>query len=238
MLSTKSSARDSSPLEDAKLPYSLTIGNHDSNATGPGGGARPVLNIHDEQRRTTTFNQYFPAQRFGAVRGAYEAGKVDNVWSSFVAGGQKWMVLNIELWPRKGAVDWAKSVVASRPDHNVIISTNSYLNSDGSISTSNGGYGDTSPKYLYDELVSQYPNVRVVLSGHVGSTRTRIDTGVKGNRIVTYLTAIHSRSTNPIRFIEMDTAANTARTWVYGPRGDTTFPDATGTQTGMGWVKG
>lgn len=225
------------PIEAAGIPYSLAIGNHDSNATAVGGSARPGLNIHDEQRRTTTFNAFFNASRFGAVRGAFEAGKVDNVWSSFEANGKKWMVLSLELWPRPAAVAWARQVVASHPDHNVIISTHSYLSSGGAISTSNGGYGDTSPKYLWDQVVKQYPNVKIVLSGHEGQTFSRTDTGVKGNKIVTYLTTIHSARSNPIRILEIDTAKGSIKTWVFGPRGGTTYPTASGTQPGMSWVR-
>ena len=56
-------------------------------------------------------------------------------------------------------VDWAKTVVAGHPAHNVIVVTHMYLEGNGSISTSNGGYGANSPKYLYDNLISRYANV-------------------------------------------------------------------------------
>jgi hypothetical protein len=224
------------PLEAAGIPYSLAIGNHDSNATGVGGSARPGLDIHAEQRRTTTFNAFFNAGRFGAVKGAFEAGKVDNVWSAFEANGKKWMVLSLELWPRTSAVAWARQVVATHPDYNVIIATHAYLSADGGISNSNGGYGDTPPTYLWDQVVKQYPNVKIVLSGHTGQARTRTDTGVNGNKIVTYLTAIHSDTTNPIRMLEIDTANGSIQTWVFGPRGNVGFAGGSGTQPGMTWV--
>ncbi len=58
--------------------------------------------------------------------------------------------------------------MAAHPDENVIVLTHSYLEADGSISQSNGGYGATSPQYLYDNLIKVYPNIKFVLSGHVG----------------------------------------------------------------------
>ncbi|HEY5822091.1 MAG TPA: hypothetical protein VIT20_08960 [Propionibacteriaceae bacterium] len=228
------------PFEKAGIPYSLSNGNHDNQATGPGGGARDARNTRTLFRDTSTMNSFFPASRLGAVQGVYEAGKIDNAWSGFTAGGEKWMVLNLEMWPRLGAVEWAKDVVASHPDYNVIIATHSYLNSNGSITQctyTRCSYGDASPQYLYDKLISQYANVKVTLSGHTGQTGMRIDTGVHGNKIVSYLTTIHSNTTNPIRIIEIDTAADTAKTWVYGPYGNVTFPAASNTQTKMGWVK-
>ena len=152
-----------------------------------------------------------------------EAGKIDNYYTLFEAGGVDWMVLSLELWPRTAVVDWARSVVAAHPTHNVIVVTHMYLNGDGTISTSNGGYGANSPKYLYDRLVSQYANVRFVFSGHTGQATHRIDTGVHGNRVVSFLQAMHS-STNPVRIVEIDTAANEASTWIYAPATQTAYP--------------
>ena len=146
------------------------------------------------------------------------------------------MVISVELWPRREAVAWVKSVVASHPHHNVIIATHSYLTTTGTIYTGMGGYGDMSPKYLYDQAIHPYANVKVVLSGHTGQTFTSTSTGKNGNKILNYLTTIHSNTTNPIRMIEFDTSRGSVKTWVHGPRGNATFPAATGTQTGMTWV--
>ena len=91
---------------------------------------------------------------------------------------------------------WANGVVAANPTKNVIVSTHSYLAADGSISTSNGGYGSTSPRYLFDNLVKLHPNIKMVLSGHVGQAAVRTDTGVNGNKVLSFLQAFHS-TTNP-----------------------------------------
>ena len=101
------------------------------------------------------FNSYFNAGRYSSVAGAYEYGKVDNIYSMYTAGGKKWMVLVLEMWPRKAVVEWAKNVVACHPNYNVIITTHSYLNGGSSI-YQKSDYGDTSPQYLYDNLVKQY----------------------------------------------------------------------------------
>ncbi|MFT3970683.1 MAG: metallophosphoesterase [Micropruina sp.] len=202
---------------NGKIPYSLTIGNHDTGAVCAGGSACPGVSASVSVRDTTAFNAAFKASDFADVRGAYEAGKVDNTYSTFTAGGEKWMVLNLELWPRQGAIDWAKRVVASNADHNVIVSTHSYLEADGSIGTSNGGYGATSPKYLFDNLIKVYPNIRVVVSGHVGGGASRVDTGVNGNKILSLLQCYHSRTTNPVRMLKFDVAKGTITNWVYAP---------------------
>ena len=53
-------------------------------------------------------------------------------------------------------VSWAKDVVASHPHDNVIVLTHSFLEADGSVSTSNGGYGATAPSTLWAAL-DDYP---------------------------------------------------------------------------------
>ena len=202
---------------NGKIPYSLTIGNHDTAAVCAGGAACPGISASVAVRDTTAFNAAFKASDFANIRGQYEAGKVDNTYSTFTAGGEKWMVLNLELWPRQGVINWAKQVVSSHADHNVVVSTHHYLQADGSIGTSNGGYGATSPKYLFDNLIKVYPNIRVVISGHVGGGASRVDTGAHGNKILSLLQCYHSRTTNPVRMLRFNVAKGTITNWVYAP---------------------
>ncbi|NNM47968.1 metallophosphoesterase [Knoellia koreensis] len=225
-------------VEGAALPYALPLGNHDTRAVGwdgiPGssgyGGSAYQSNPECQQRflvsdcqsaklvrHTEEFNRVFTAARYRNVGGAFEPGKVDNVFSTFNAGGKRWLVLTLELWPRPAAIEWARNVVEQYPDHNVIIQTHSYLNGDGTIGQDNGGYGSTSPQYLYDRLVSQYPNIKMVFSGHVGSAATRTDRGVNGNTIYSFLTCMHDRNANPVRLIGVDPAAGTISTKVEVP---------------------
>lgn len=225
-------------LEDAGVPYTVSVGNHDTMATGIGGSARDPRNTYALQRDTTTLNTYFKASDFGAVAGAYEPGKVDNVYTTHTAGGLRWMVLSLEFCPRPGAVAWAKKVVAAHPDHNVLISTHSYQNGGGGIDGSNQGYGDTSGQELFDELVSQYPNVKMVFSGHVGlASRARVDTGRNGNKIYSFLTTMHDGVTNPVRMFDVDPAEGTVRTRIYAPLTGTTWGAYTQTLTGVDFVR-
>ncbi|NJP33586.1 metallophosphoesterase [Micromonospora thermarum] len=218
------------PLERARLPYSLAVGNHDGQVYGPDGKRRspagPLL------RDTTVFNRYFTADGFGAVRGRFEAGKVDNVYATYQAAGVQWLVLTLEPWPRRAAVAWARNVVAAHPRHNVVVVTHHYLEADGTIGSS-ANHGSTSPRYLFDNLISRYPNIRLVFSGHTGTAAHRVDTGVHGNPIHSFLQAFHSRRTNPVRLVEVDTAADSLRTWIYAPRTAEAFPAHDRTLTGL-----
>ncbi len=202
---------------NGKIPYSLTVGNHDTGAVCQGGSACPGKDASVTVRDTSAFNAAFDESSFANLRGQFEAGKVDNTYSTFNAGGQKWMVLNLELWPRQAAIDWAKKIVAANLDHNVIVATHHYLEANGSIGTKNGGYGATSPKHLFDTFIKQYPNIKVVLSGHVGGGASRVDTGVNGNKILSLLQCYHSRTTNPVRLMRFDVSKGTITNWVYAP---------------------
>ena len=217
------------PLE-AVIPWSVAAGNHDTGAVCAGGSACPGADATKTVRDVSMFNRYFPASRFGSLSGTYEPGKAENSYSKFSAGGKDWMVLTLELWARPEVVAWAADVVKANPSRNVIVNTHSYLEGDGSISGSNGGYGSTSPRYLFDHLVGVYPNVVMVVSGHVGQAAVRTDTGKSGNTVVSFLQAFHS-STNPVRLVEIDTARGSMSSRVYAPGTDTSYPQYT-TSTG------
>lgn len=237
-------------LDNANIPYGLALGNHDSAAVcgGPacvGGnadwGVPAGTTTYSLQRTTTTWNQYIPQSRIQNVqeKGFFEANKTDNYYSTFTAGGLQWMVVNLELWPRVEAINWAKSVVANHPQHNVIINTHNYLGSNGTVLGAHGGYGSTAPQYLYDNLVKVYPNIRMTFSGHNDGTASRVDTGTNGNKIYSYLDCYHDGSNNQTRIMAIDTAAGTITSSVYNNPADsaTKRSDATFNYTGVTWVR-
>lgn len=211
-------------LDEAGLPFVFAIGNHDTQATGgtpekPGGSARPG-NTHDNQRDTTVYNRYFPLARFKALRGVYEPGKIDNAWHTFQGGGLDWLVINLELWPRRGAVEWAKTVVEKHPSHNVILLTHSFLRPGKNgvqIEQTNGGYGDNSPQYVFDQLVKPYPNVRLVFCGHAGAHGHRVDRGDKGNAVYSFMQTYHDSATNPVRLFTINTKDGSIKSRVFCP---------------------
>lgn len=196
---------------DGVLPYMLAVGNHDTAAVCPGGSACPGANANLGLRDTTMWNKYYSPARFG-YEGVFEAGKSDNGWRTFSAGGKDWLILTIELWPRTAVIGWAEQVVASHPGHNVIVVSHEILNSDGSLSYGNGGYGANSPAALWNEL-DDYPNVQMMFSGHVGgqAANTSLTAG-DGHKVATMLQAFHDPTYNPTRIVSVDTAAGTIST--------------------------
>lgn len=203
-------------LDNAAIPYGLALGNHDTAAVTNGGGAAPG-SAHTNVRITTQFNTFFPISRFPAQRGRYESAKSDNAWYTFEAGGLHWLVLSLEFCARQAPVDWAKTVLASHTNYNAIVLTHFHLASNGTINQNNAGYGDLSPQQIYDQLISQYPNVRLVLSGHVDSSAWRNDPGVNGNRIYQLLQDYQSTDNGGgyLRLLEIDTTARTISARMY-----------------------
>lgn len=224
-------------LDAAQIPYAIAIGNHDTAATCPGGSACPG-NVNANLRNTTTFNTYFPTTRFRALAGVFEAGKCDNAYHTFTAGGLSWLVINVELWARTNAVNWVKSVVEQHPRHNVIVLTHSHQTSGGGIEQGNGGYGNNSPQYVFDTALKPYANVRFIFSGHVGTAAYSEVTGTQGNKIYQMLTTYHDGTSNPTRLIEIDTAANTFSSRVYLPYTNVEKQDGTKfTISNVNWVR-
>lgn len=209
---------------DGHIPYAVTSGNHDTEVVNYDGKAYvdnpECLTRYGKActspqlvRRTASFNGSFPMAAAG-IRGHYEAGKVDNIWSEFEADGTRWLVLTLELWPRKEVVAWAKNVIATHPGHNVIIQTHNYLSSSGSVESSNGGYGATAPTYLETELVKPFPNVKLIFSGHTGSFR-HLPKTYSGNKTVSYLGNLAGAADNPVRIVTIDTRSGTVSSTVY-----------------------
>lgn len=178
-------------LDDAKIPFVLCLGNHDTEAVGENTGSA-ASNVpgatHLNLRKTTKFNTYFPVSRLKGQKGRFEEGKSDNAYYTFNAGGLDWLIVSLEFCARKEPVEWANKVVTEHPNHNVIILTHYHLNGNGDISERNAGYGDLSPYEIYDMLIKKHPNILMVFSGHTGNSAWRNDRGDNGNRIYQILT--------------------------------------------------
>ena len=224
-------------LDEAGLPYALTVGNHDTAATKEGGSAAPGK-TNTEQRNVSTFNTYFPATRLKVVGRTWQENKVENAWRTFSAGGMDWLVLNLELWARPEAIDWARTIIDKHPHHNVILLTHAFLTGKGEIQPNNGGYGDKSPQFIFDNLLKPCANVRLVFCGHVGTHACRADKGEHGNTIHQFLQCYHDPITNPVRLFEIDPKNKTITTRVYSPATGQTKDDGSAmTVRDVEWVQ-
>lgn len=231
-------------LDDAALPYAFCLGNRDTwvrrvTPDCPSGRAAAEEAPRD-LRNTATYNRYFPVGRFPLVRGTFEPQKIDNAWHTFSAGGLDWLVVNLESWPRRAAIRWARGIVEAHPHHNAILITHSFYGprAEGMIiSGHNEVYGECSGQDMFDDLVSPCATLRLVFSGHTGSHDYRTDTGAAGQTVHGFLQAYHHKETNPVRLLTIDPAAGTIASTVYCPYTAETLDDgSTFTVNGAEWV--
>ncbi len=157
-------------LKGARVPYSLTTGNHDFD---PVNGK--LVN------RGTKLNDFFKEADYGdsPAFGLHAPGRLENSWHEFDSSWGKILVLSLEFGPPKEVLAWARRIIAERKPRRTILLTHAYLCSDGSRydfdakgpsqSASPRGYdipGITDGEIVWRELVSQEDTIRLVVCGH------------------------------------------------------------------------
>ncbi len=154
------------------VPYSLVRGNHDTPETFN-------ANLNNEAYRSM-------------FDGFYSEDSAENAYVTFTVGETDFLHVTLNYCASNAELNWAAGIIQQHPMHKVIISTHSYINSDSTLSTSgtNTNGSANSGEQMWNKLVSQYPNIFLVLSGHVFSTdlcQTQM-TGVHGNTVTTIMT--------------------------------------------------
>ncbi|MBD1421483.1 metallophosphoesterase [Sphingobacterium chuzhouense] len=223
---------------EGKLPYAVVTGNHDIGKNG-----------RTDVRDTDLFNQYFSYgkhSKMNGFKGAYEEGKMDNTWHEFKAGGHKWLILSLEFGPRNKVLAWASEIVKAHPKHKIIIQTHAYMYSDETRMSSERGHrwlaqstglaADTRSEapndgeQIWEKLVSLYPNVMMVVSGHVlnDGVGTLISQGKHGNTVYqmlsNYQTGVHGSENGGngfLRILNFDIPKRTIIVKTYSPVTDT-----------------
>jgi 3',5'-cyclic AMP phosphodiesterase CpdA len=162
-------------LLDRNVPYVLAMGNHDY----PGAGGA-------FSRDTTLFDRYFSLTSLDwqpTFKGTYEPGTSSNSFHLFEVNGQTWLIVSLEFGPRDAVLAWADRVLKANPSANAIMLTHAYLYSDGTrfdhltrtdqafnphtygVEALAGGVNDG--EEIWQKLIVNNPNVRLVLCGHV-----------------------------------------------------------------------
>ncbi|MEA4937170.1 MAG: metallophosphoesterase [Paludibacter sp.] len=180
-------------LMDNNVSYTFCPGNHDIGTNGS-----------SDTRNTTLLNQYMPYSKYSQMSGfggVYEAGKMDNSWHTFsTPDGYNFLIVSLEFGPRNGVLEWAGEVIKAHPLHNVIINTHAYLYSDDKrisaiyehkwTPSSYGLYAASSQdandgEEMWTKLVKLYPNIFMVVCGHVlnDGTGLLVSDGDHGNKV-------------------------------------------------------
>ncbi|MFT5461115.1 MAG: hypothetical protein ACI9K2_007640, partial [Myxococcota bacterium] len=145
---------------DGLIPYGAVIGNHDYDMVGSKSSPERYL-------------EHFGPDRY-AERSWFVGASPDDVSMSqvFEANGRHHLHLALEWLPSDDAVAWAQEVLSANPDLPVVLTTHEYVGTGDPASRRTTGAtpdssGDNSPDQLYRKLVEPYPQVFLVLGGHV-----------------------------------------------------------------------
>jgi len=138
------------------IPYSIIRGNHDY-----------------------SFNDYFGlSSAFASQVDGYYGSSLENTYKVFTVGAVDYMIVTLDYSPTAEEVAWADGLIASHPNHNVILTTHKYL-----------GTGGSTDYNLWENLASKHENVVLVLSGHYSypGIYVKQSEGVKGNTVTQML---------------------------------------------------
>lgn len=211
-------------LLDFKVPYVAVIGNHDYNQANPSGRTPSATN----------YNRYFGPNRYAGqswYQGSYTSGSNENYYGFFTISGHNFLVMALEVDPRQSVLDWAGSIIAAHSDREVIIVTHSYMNGDDTRvgRCDNGGKAnmgvpqDNDGDDMWQKLVSRYPNISFVFSGHITYDKGvgfRTDLGVNGNLVNQMLSDYQDYSSGGngwLRILTFHPASDTVDVETYSP---------------------
>jgi hypothetical protein len=189
------------PSTGSRVPWTVSLGNHDMDewCWAPN---FPAANYYDRRcsvnglvgttRTTGKFAATFPQSYFsamstwggGAVGSAASTTKVDNNFHQFTIGGQPWLVIALKWNPDAADLAWARSVIDAHASSKVIIATHAYKYPNGYLSRltdpgNSSGKLASNGQLIYDDLISQRPAIRLVLSGHNDRGRVYSNDGSK-----------------------------------------------------------
>lgn len=152
-------------LDEAGIPYVLSAGNHD---------------FAYDSSRDSLYSEYFPAERLGLASWVPYSGRSENGFRILNLGGEDWLILSLELFPRTEVLTWAMQVLDAYDELPTIIVTHAYLNADGlrygeagehayGIEAMHHVTGDNAhdAETIYTYLVEPFSQVQMVFSGHV-----------------------------------------------------------------------
>jgi len=179
---------------DGKVPYGILPGNHD-------GG--------------TTYSLYFPSSRYENYSywgGSYDNNNLNN-YQLFSAGGMDFIALSLQYNPPTRVLSWADNVLSEYSNRRAIISTHSYLDTDGSFT-------DTGGTRIYNNVVVPENNVFLVLCGHMHGEARRSDNNLENKTVYQLLSDYQSFSYGGngwLRIMKFVPSENTIYVKTYSP---------------------
>ena len=193
---------------DGVTPWTVCLGNHDYDTVG-------------DKASATRFVANFGIPRNSAQPG-YLGSTADgrNHWQVFGSGPRRFLHLALEWRPRDVVLEAAQEVLAAHRDLPCIVSTHEHLDDgpDPSAWRTGGSTpeatGDNDAESVFRKLCEPFPNVFLVMCGHVGGTGRRTDTTALGESVHQMLADYQfdvEGGNGFYRLLEMDARASLVR---------------------------
>ena len=160
----------------ANIDWSLCRGEHD------GGFDATYTGYYDSLYSYNGYGQ--------KAAGTFNQTDMHNVYYTFEAGGQKYLIMVLDVEPTDAALDWANTVISANSDRRVIITTHAYLGYTGGLLSSKTNVSGNSGAEIWAKCASKHKNVVMVLSGHadgVNIVKSTL-TGENGNTVYQIMT--------------------------------------------------
>lgn len=220
-------------LDDAKIPYGIIPGNHDT----------------DKQYREdgmTFYDKYFPASRYSSNswyggnrkqnQNNYQIVEVAASAGVATSGATtRLLFLNLEIEPSDNTIAWANQVVKANPNTYTIVTTHKYLpDSDSGLRDMKREYsksGNTGED-IWQKLVKDNCSIRMVWNGHYHQTDGEsmlVSRNACGNDVHQIVQDYQEREVGGngrLRIYEFDPFAKIIRIRTYSPYTKTFETDA------------
>ncbi|MCW4010941.1 MAG: metallophosphoesterase [Candidatus Bathyarchaeota archaeon] len=193
-------ANHSMSILDGNVPCAVLPGNHDQ-----------------FNGNYTNFNTYFGLDRFSSQSwfgGSYADGDSANTYGCFSAGGNTYLLLNLQYNPSDDVLFWANGVINQHPESRVIVSTHDYL-----MGLYRQGQRSEIGERIWHSLIR--PNVDrvfLVLCGHAGAEDQIADT-VNGHVVYQLLSDFQNADLEVgwLRLLEFKPAQNMIEVKTFSP---------------------
>jgi len=169
------------------VPLITVPGNHDYNSP-PNQGAGWAGG-----RNLTSYNSNLgTGSRWAAQTNLQKVAAFDGANALYKVTGVNYLILALEYMPRNEVISWANGVLTnpSYKNADVILLTHAYLNQNAGLGTHDAlapahldGQNWNAPRQLFNKLVSQRSNIRMVFGGHFSANELELPYLAKGAKI-------------------------------------------------------
>lgn len=147
-------------LDDAGIPYSTTIGNHDIDKTA---SSWELVNGDN-------YVKHYGPHRFEGrddFLGASEDGLVTAF--RFSATGRDFLILNMSIDPTEEHLDWGRAILRSYPNLPTILVTHRLVGENGDLGFTNNvfsGFETKDPIQMWEEFIKHEDQIFMTINGH------------------------------------------------------------------------